>query len=54
MPIAASENSQSFSRAAWGAWSVATQSMVPSARPSMSASRSPVSRSGGFTLHAVR
>ena len=40
MPGDAASNSQSFSSALCGAWSVAMQSMVPSASASRSASRS--------------
>ena len=53
MPGDASANSQSFSSGECGAWSVAMQSMVPSASASRSASTSSSSRSGGFTLQAV-
>ena len=53
IPGAASASSQSFSSGECGAWSVAMQSIVPSASAARSASTSSVSRSGGFTLHAV-
>src|SRR2546428_2464318 len=46
-PLAAWSNSPSFSLSACGAWSVATQSMVPSASASISASVSRFVRSGG-------
>src|SRR5712691_7250761 len=49
-PNAAWSNSPSFSASAWGAWSVATQSIVPSARASTSASTSRFVRSGGAIL----
>ena len=39
-----------FSAAAWGAWSVAIMSIVPSAMPSSSASRSSLLLRGGFIL----
>ena len=48
MPIGACSNGTSFSSRACGAWSVATQSMMPERSPSMSAWRSPSVRSGGF------
>ena len=38
MPFAAACHSHSFASTGWGAWSVATMSMVPSARASRSAS----------------
>ena len=50
MPNGARENSNSFSSAAWGAWSVARQSIVPSATPARRASTSSAVRSGGFIL----
>jgi hypothetical protein len=50
MPFAAASNSRSFSTAECGAWSVAMQSMVPSARPSRTARTSSAERSGGFIL----
>src|SRR5437763_3812362 len=49
-PNAAWSNSPSFSASAWGAWSVAMQSIVPSARASTSASTSRLVRSGGAIL----
>ncbi len=49
-PIAACSKGTSFSSGACGAWSVATQSMVPSRSPSISAWRSSSVRSGGFIL----
>ena len=49
-PIAACSKGTSFSSEACGAWSVATQSIVPSASPSISAWRSSSVRSGGFIL----
>ena len=52
-PKGASSNGTSFSSAAWGAWSVAMQSRVPSASAAISASRSDSSRSGGFILWRV-
>ena len=42
-----------FSSLAWGAWSVAIISIVPSFRPSMIASLSASSRSGGFIFAFV-
>ncbi len=50
MPNAAAAHSQSLSSRACGAWSVATMSIVPSARPSRTASTSAAVRSGGLTL----
>ena len=50
MPNAAALHSQSLSSTGCGAWSVATMSIVPSARPSRTASTSSLVRSGGFTL----
>ena len=50
MPKAAAAHSVSLSSSGCGAWSVATQSMVPSARPSRSAVTSAAVRSGGLTL----
>ena len=50
MPNAAAAHSQSLSSSGCGAWSVATMSMVPSARPARSASTSAAERSGGLTL----
>ena len=50
MPMAAAPHSQSLSSCGCGAWSVATQSMVPSASASRSAMTSASVRSGGFTL----
>ena len=42
-----------FFWAAWGAWSVAMQSTVPSRRASMTAWRSASARRGGFILALV-
>ena len=53
MPIGASSQGTSFSSRAWGAWSVATQSIVPSRRPPMIAWRSSSLRSGGFIFSRV-
>ena len=53
MPKAAWSNSTSLSWAAWGAWSVAMQSMVPSASAARSTSMSCCERSGGFTFMQV-
>src|SRR5699024_2176697 len=50
MPIAAWSHSRSLASRGWGAWSVATMSMVPSARPSRTAATSSAVRSGGLTL----
>ena len=50
MPIAAAAHSHSLSSVGWGAWSVATQSMVPSASPTRSACTSSAVRKGGLTL----
>ena len=50
MPNAAAAHSQSLSSSGWGAWSVATMSIVPSASPARSASASAAVRSGGLTL----
>src|SRR2546421_1954615 len=49
-PLAAWSNSPSFSLTACGAWSVATQSIVPSASASISASVSRLLRRGGGLL----
>src|SRR3989440_7772570 len=49
-PLAAWSNSPSFSLTACGAWSVATQSIVPSASASISASVSRLLRRGGAIL----
>ena len=51
MPNAAVSHSVSLSSTGCGAWSVATQSMVPSASPSRSAATSAAVRSGGLTLY---
>ncbi len=51
MPNAAVSHSVSLSSSGCGAWSVATQSIVPSARPSRSAATSARVRSGGLTLY---
>ena len=50
IPNAATGHSVSLSSTGCGAWSVATQSMVPSARPARSAATSSAVRSGGLTL----
>ena len=49
-PSPPASNGTSFSSSECGAWSVATQSIVPSRRPSISAWRSSSVRSGGFIL----
>ena len=46
-------NSASFSSTAWGAWSVATASIVPSSSPALSPRRSSPERSGGFVFMFV-
>ena len=51
MPGGAVAHSTSLSSRAWGAWSVAMASMVPSASPWRTASTSAFSRSGGLTLN---
>src|SRR6202044_3244197 len=51
MPLAAAAHSASLASTGCGAWSVATQSMVPSASPWRSASTSAWVRSGGLTLN---
>src|SRR5579863_7078098 len=51
MPNAAVSHSVSLCSSGCGAWSVATQSMVPSARPLRSAVTSALVRSGGLTLY---
>ena len=53
MPGDATSNGWSLSSLVWGAWSVPTMSMVPSARASRSASMCSLVRSGGFTLYTV-
>ena len=53
MPIGACSKGTSFSSRACGAWSVATQSIVPSRRPSISAWRSASVASGGFIFMRV-
>ena len=53
VPIAASSNGTSFSWRAWGAWSVATQSITPRRSASTSATRSASERSGGFILNRL-
>ena len=50
MPMAAAAHSVSLSSTGCGAWSVATQSIVPSASAARSASTSARVRSGGLTL----
>ena len=47
-PNGASSNGVSFSSRECGAWSVATQAIVPSRSASISACRSSSARSGGF------
>src|SRR5262249_14977009 len=49
-PNGASSNGTSFSSRAWGAWSVAIASIVPSTRAAMSAERSSLVLSGGVML----
>src|SRR5579872_3039282 len=51
IPQAASAHSVSLASTGCGAWSVATQSMVPSASASRSARTSAAVRNGGFTLY---
>ena len=51
MPNAAATHSVSLSSSGCGAWSVATQSMVPSASPARRAATSSAVRSGGLTLN---
>ena len=51
MPNAASAHSDSLASTGCGAWSVATQSMVPSARARRSSATSASVRSGGLTLN---
>ena len=53
MPFAASVKVQILSVSACGAWSVPMASIVPSARPSISAKRSSSLRSGGAILVLV-
>ena len=53
MPIGACSNGTSFSSRACGAWSVATQSMVPLRSASTSAARSPSAVSGGCIFMRV-
>ena len=50
MPLAAACHSHDFASSGCGAWSVATMSIVPSARPSRTACTSSSRRSGGLTL----
>ena len=50
MPGGAWSKGTSLASGAWGAWSVATASMVPSHRPATTAATSSSVRSGGFTL----
>ena len=52
-PNGAASNSRSFSKGACGAWSVTTQSIVPSTRASRSAAASSGVRRGGFILRLV-
>ncbi len=52
-PKGAISNSHSFSCRACGAWSVTTQSTVPSTMASRSAAASASVRSGGFILRLV-
>ena len=51
MPGGAWSNGCSLSSWAWGAWSVAMASIVPSSSPARTASTSAAGRSGGFTLY---
>src|SRR5215471_14515304 len=51
MPNEACDHSVSLDSAGCGAWSVATQSIVPSARAARRAATSAAVRSGGFTLY---
>jgi hypothetical protein len=51
MPKAASDHSVSLASTGCGAWSVATQSMVPSASARLSSATSAAVRSGGLTLN---
>ena len=53
MPFAASVKVQTLSVSACGAWSVPIASMVPSAKPSIKATRSSSDRSGGAILELV-
>ena len=50
MPGGAWSKGTSLDSGAWGAWSVATASMVPSHRPATTAATSSSVRSGGLTL----
>jgi hypothetical protein len=52
-PMGASSNGCSFSSRAWGAWSVAMQSIAPERSASISAWRSDSARSGGFIFMFV-
>ena len=51
IPGGAWSNGASFASWVCGAWSVAMQSIVPSARPARTAATSASVRSGGFTLN---
>ena len=51
MPGGAWSKGCSFVSGAWGAWSVAIASIVPSASPARTAATSASVRSGGFTLN---
>src|ERR1700730_6199820 len=53
VPIGACSKGTSFSSRACGAWSEATQSIVPARRPSTSASRSVAVASGGYIFMRV-
>ena len=53
IPGRASTKAWSLSCGAWGAWSVATASMVPSASAARTASTCSSVRSGGLTLKVV-
>jgi uncharacterized protein (DUF2236 family) len=53
IPGGASSKGCSFASGVCGAWSVAMQSMVPSARPALTAATSAGVRSGGFTLNTA-
>ena len=53
MPGGASSIDRSFVSGVWGAWSVAIASIVPSARPALTAATSGSVRNGGCTLNTV-
>ena len=50
IPGGAWSNGASLASGGWGAWSVATASIVPSASPARTAATSASVRSGGLTL----